>query len=129
MHYGPDYIIPTPFDPRLMFRLPVAVAKAAMESGVATENIKDWDEYRCELGRRVGINEKMIKWYTVYLLDGNPKSYFFHVIITNIIEPLWLKEALGKAKKLSQIKYCPSKEALEKFDQINSMKNFCKEYY
>ena len=61
MHYGPDYIIPTPFDPRLMFRLPVAVAKAAMESGVATENIKDWDEYRCELGRRVGINEKMIK--------------------------------------------------------------------
>ena len=61
MHFGPDYIIPTPFDPRLMFRLPVAVAKAAMESGVATEQIKDWDQYRRELGKRVGINEKSIK--------------------------------------------------------------------
>ena len=51
------------------------------------------------------------------------------VIITNIIKPFWLKKALLKAKKISEIKYCPSNEALEKFDQVNSMKNFCKTYY
>ena len=34
--FGPNYIIPTPFDPRLIFELPVTVAKAAMESGIAT---------------------------------------------------------------------------------------------
>ena len=43
--FGPDYIVPTPFDPRLLFRIPKAVAKAAMESGVATKTITDWDEY------------------------------------------------------------------------------------
>ena len=34
--FGPNYIIPTPFDPRLIFELPVAIAKAAMDSGIAT---------------------------------------------------------------------------------------------
>lgn len=43
--FGRDYIIPTPFDTRLLFRIPKAVAKAAMESGVATKQITDWNEY------------------------------------------------------------------------------------
>ena len=43
--FGKDYIVPTPFDPRLLFRIPKAVAIAAMESGVATKQITDWEEY------------------------------------------------------------------------------------
>lgn len=43
--FGPDYIIPRPFDPRLIVRIAPAVAKAAMESGVATRPIQDWDAY------------------------------------------------------------------------------------
>jgi len=43
MSFGKDYIIPTPFDPRLIFVVSKAVAKAAMESGVATKNIENWD--------------------------------------------------------------------------------------
>ena len=43
--FGRDYVIPTPFDPRLIEILPCAVAKAAMESGAATHMIKDFDEY------------------------------------------------------------------------------------
>ena len=39
LHFGPDYLIPTPFDPRLILRIAPAVAKAAMESGVATRPI------------------------------------------------------------------------------------------
>jgi malate dehydrogenase (oxaloacetate-decarboxylating)(NADP+) len=51
--YGPDYIIPVPFDPRLIFAIPSAVAKAAMDSGVARKPIEDMDAYREQLmGRR-----------------------------------------------------------------------------
>ncbi|MDP1974934.1 MAG: phosphate acyltransferase, partial [Alphaproteobacteria bacterium] len=44
--FGPDYLIPKPFDPRLILEIPIAVAKAAMESGVATRPIKDFEIYR-----------------------------------------------------------------------------------
>lgn len=49
MEFGPDYMIPKPFDPRLGVELPTAVAKAAMESGVAMRPIKDFDAYREKL--------------------------------------------------------------------------------
>ena len=51
--FGPDYIIPAPFDPRLMEIVPVAVAKAAMDSGVATKPILDLDAYREKLKARL----------------------------------------------------------------------------
>lgn len=49
LEFGPDYMIPKPFDPRLMVELPIAVAKVAMETGVATRPIRDWDSYRAKL--------------------------------------------------------------------------------
>lgn len=49
MEFGPDYMIPKPFDPRLGVELPIAVAKAAMDSGVAMRPIKNWDAYREKL--------------------------------------------------------------------------------
>jgi malate dehydrogenase (oxaloacetate-decarboxylating)(NADP+) len=51
--YGHDYIIPAPFDPRLMEVVPMAVAKAAMETGVATKPILDMEEYRIQLKSRL----------------------------------------------------------------------------
>ena len=53
LRYGPDYIIPVPFDPRLIWALPTAVAKAAMESGVARRPILDMDGYKAELSARL----------------------------------------------------------------------------
>jgi malate dehydrogenase (oxaloacetate-decarboxylating)(NADP+) len=53
MIFGPDYILPTPFDPRLVVEVSSAVAKAAMESGVATRPREDLDAYRDELTRFV----------------------------------------------------------------------------
>ncbi|HEY6259452.1 MAG TPA: NADP-dependent malic enzyme [Xanthobacteraceae bacterium] len=50
--YGPDYIIPVPFDPRLIATVPPAVAKAAMETGVARKPIPDMDAYRAQLTSR-----------------------------------------------------------------------------
>ena len=52
MEYGPEYIIPSPFDPRLMTTVPVAVAKAAMETGVARKPILDIIGYKQELAAR-----------------------------------------------------------------------------
>ncbi|MBS9781400.1 MAG: NADP-dependent malic enzyme [Gammaproteobacteria bacterium] len=49
LQFGPDYIIPTPFDPRLIAVIPTAVAKAAMETGVATQPIADFAKYQQDL--------------------------------------------------------------------------------
>ncbi len=49
--FGPDYLIPRPFDPRLLVMLAPAVAQAAMESGVATRPIADMEAYREKLGQ------------------------------------------------------------------------------
>jgi malate dehydrogenase (oxaloacetate-decarboxylating)(NADP+) len=51
--FGPDYLIPRPFDPRLIIEIAPAVAKAAMESGVATRPIADFDAYRQQLSQFV----------------------------------------------------------------------------
>lgn len=59
--FGKDYIIPKPFDPRLITEVPPAVAKAAMDSGVAREPIEDWDRYIETLDSRIGNNTKLIR--------------------------------------------------------------------
>lgn len=59
--FGKEYIIPKPFDPRLIAKIPPAVAKAAMDSGVATEPIEDWARYEDELLHRLGADNKIIR--------------------------------------------------------------------
>jgi malate dehydrogenase (oxaloacetate-decarboxylating)(NADP+) len=52
MSFGKEYIIPAPFDPRLIHVVSKAVAKAAMDSGVAKRPIKDWEKYEQDLKSR-----------------------------------------------------------------------------
>lgn len=59
--FGPNYIIPKPLDPRLISTISPAVAKAAMESGVAKKMITDWDAYEIELNKRLGIDNQLIR--------------------------------------------------------------------
>ena len=61
LNFGRDYIIPKPFDPRLITRVPPAVAKAAMESGVATMPIGDWTQYVDVLNERMGSDNKIVR--------------------------------------------------------------------
>jgi malate dehydrogenase (oxaloacetate-decarboxylating)(NADP+) len=65
--YGPDYIIPVPFDPRLISRVSSAVAEAAIKSGVARHQIEDFDNYRYELSARL-----------------DPSATLFHQITTSV---------------------------------------------
>ena len=59
--FGRDLIIPKPLDPRLITRVSMAVAKAAMSSGVAKHPIADWNSYSRELNRRMGHDNKLIR--------------------------------------------------------------------
>ena len=59
--FGPEYIIPRPFDPRLLVKVAPAVARAAMESGVATRPISDWDAYHAQLNNIVWHSGMMMR--------------------------------------------------------------------
>ena len=61
LSFGKEYIIPKPFDPRLITTVPPAVAKAAMDSGVATHPIEDWERYEETLAQRLGNSQKMVR--------------------------------------------------------------------
>jgi len=62
--FGKDYIIPKPLDPRLISIVAPAVARAAMESGVAQAPIKNWNVYADELAKRLGLDNKLLKMVT-----------------------------------------------------------------
>lgn len=64
LNFGKDYIIPKPFDPRLITHVAPAVAKAAMNSGVALNPITDWNKYEEELLERLGSDNKMVRLLT-----------------------------------------------------------------
>ncbi len=59
LSFGPDYIIPKPVDPRLLAAVAPAVAKAAIESGVARKIITDWDAYKIEMNNRLGLDNQL----------------------------------------------------------------------
>ena len=61
MEFGREYIIPTPFDPRLLVNISSAVAQAAVESGVAKQSFKDWETYRALLQERVDKQNSLVK--------------------------------------------------------------------
>ena len=59
--FGPNYIIPKPLDPRLLATVAPAVAKAAMESGVAQHPITDWETYTTDLNNRLGLDNQVMR--------------------------------------------------------------------
>ena len=74
--FGKDYIIPKPFDPRLISTISPAVAKAAMESGVADIEITDWEKYASDLEERLGNDNKIVKLLT-NRAKTDPKTIVF----------------------------------------------------
>jgi len=76
LNFGSEYIIPKPFDPRLIAKVPPAVAKAAMESGVARTEITDWQKYEDELLERMGSDNKITR-LLMQRAKNNPKRVIF----------------------------------------------------
>jgi malate dehydrogenase (oxaloacetate-decarboxylating)(NADP+) len=111
LKFGRDYIIPKPMDPRLITEVSSAVARAAMESGVARQAITDWDGYTEELRSRIGINDKLLRNLT-NKAKSNPKRIVFAEADTYKIlraaqivreEKIATPILLGDVKKIRQI--------------------------
>jgi len=76
LQFGREYLIPKPLDPRLITVVSPAVAKAAMESGMATHPITDWGAYHHELQQRIGIDQKLMS-RIIDRAKKNPKRVVF----------------------------------------------------
>ncbi len=74
--FGPTYIIPKPFDPRLLSTVAPAVAKAAIESGVARIQIANWEGYEIELNKRLGLDNQLSR-ILINKARNNPKRIVF----------------------------------------------------
>jgi malate dehydrogenase (oxaloacetate-decarboxylating)(NADP+) len=74
--FGKEYIIPKPLDPRLISTVAPAVAKAAMESGVARKPVADWDQYKLELSQRLGLDNQLLHGIVIKAKQ-NPKKVVF----------------------------------------------------
>ncbi|HEX2935954.1 MAG TPA: NADP-dependent malic enzyme [Bacteroidales bacterium] len=74
--FGREYIIPKPLDPRLLITVASAVAKAAIESGVARKTITDWVAYADQLRHRMGLDNKLLRGLTE-MAKSNPKRVVF----------------------------------------------------
>ena len=74
--FGKDYIIPKPFDPRLITNVPPMVAKAAMDSGVAKQPIENWDQYEEDLHGRLYGDKKIVR-LLLNRAKANPKKIVF----------------------------------------------------
>ena len=74
--FGREYIIPKPFDPRVLWRVAPAVAKAAIESGVARTKIEDWHEYEEQLKERLGFSQEIVR-LMVHKAIKNPKRVVY----------------------------------------------------
>ncbi len=76
LEFGPNYIIPKPFDPRVLIREGIAVAKAAVDSGVAMAPISDWDAYRDRLESRLGRAQEIMR-RIIHKAQRDPKRIVF----------------------------------------------------
>ncbi len=76
LRFGKDYLIPKPLDPRLITTVAPAVARAAMETGVARKPIADWNEYILSLQKRMGLDNKLIRYITDRA-KNDPKRVIF----------------------------------------------------
>ena len=77
LKFGPDYIIPTPFDPRLIWYIPPFVAQAAMDTGVARKPIDDMDAYRARLARRLDPTAGFLQKVSGGVQSKTPKRIVF----------------------------------------------------
>ncbi len=74
--FGKDYIIPKPFDPRVLWHVAPAVAKAAIETGVARIQIEDWDAYEEQLKERLGLSKEIVR-VAIHKAQKNPRRVVY----------------------------------------------------
>lgn len=121
LQFGREYIIPKPFDARLITEIPPAVAKAAMDSGVALKPITDWDAYREELADRLGTGNKLMRMLMNRAKSDPKKVIFVEADQLNVLKAAQLAHEEGLAIPI----LLGNKEAIiELMKEINLEANF-----
>jgi malate dehydrogenase (oxaloacetate-decarboxylating)(NADP+) len=125
--FGKTYIIPKPVDPRLLTTVAPAVAKAAMETGVAKYDIKDWDAYELQLSKRLGQDNTLTK-VIMTKAKKNPKRVVFadaenlsvlKAVQQVLEEKIAFPILLGNKEKIKQILELNSIELPESVEVID----------
>ncbi len=98
--FGRDYFIPKPLDPRLITTVAPAVAKAAIESGVAREKIVNWEAYEEELSKRLGHDNKLIKVITSKAKQNPQRVVFAEADTYKILKSAQIVRDEGIAKPI-----------------------------
>jgi len=100
IRFGKDYIIPKPVDPRLLSIVAPAVAKAAIESGVARKEIKNWDKYKEELNKRLGLENRLIRTITGKAKQNKKRLVFAEAHNSKIIKAAQIVKDEGYAEPI-----------------------------
>ena len=109
--FGREYIIPKPLDPRLLITVAPAVAKAAIESGVARKTDMDWNAYNDELRQRMGLDNKLIRGLNEKAKENPKRVVFADANHPNILkaasvaraEGICIPVLLGNEEKIGKI--------------------------
>ncbi len=109
--FGTEQIIPKPLDSRLITTVSPAVARAAMESGVAQQPIDDWEAYESELRRRLGLDNKLLNVLTEKAIKNPKKVVFAEADNYKVLKAAYLAEEegyaqpilLGRKKKIAEL--------------------------
>lgn len=143
LSFGPTYLIPKPMDPRLITTISPAVAKAAMDSGVARKEIKDWDEYNVQLEERIGIDHRLISRFITRARRAPKKVIFAEADNLNILFaaqrtldagigfPILMGaksrvEPLIEENELDGLKDC---EIIDPYEHPDKVEEFAKHYF
>jgi malate dehydrogenase (oxaloacetate-decarboxylating)(NADP+) len=118
MAFGRDYIIPKPLDPRLIYTVAPAVARAAIASGVAQKPITNWDEYEKELKKRLGLDNKLIRVITNKAKQNPQRVVFADADTYKILKTAQIVHDEGIAKPI----LLGNRKKIEKLIQEHSLR-------
>ena len=135
-------LIPKPMDPRLITTISPAVAKAAMDSGVARHHIKDWDRYNVELEERIGIDQRLISRFITRARKAPKRIIFAEATNINILKaaqmaldagigsPILMgkKDVIQNAIKENELDPLLECEIIDPNEHPDKVEEFAKEY-
>jgi len=139
--YGTEYVIPKPFDPRVLWKVAPAVAKAAINSGVARIKITDWDKYEEDLQERLGYSQEIIR-LIINKAQKNPKRIVYPegeeekiiraanaVAIENIAKPILVGDENIIRGKIKEFGFDVSLFKIINLNTCEKCKKYANEFY
>ncbi len=139
--FGREYIIPKPFDPRVLWHVAPAVAKAAINTGVARQPIENWQEYEEKLKERLGLSKEVIRTM-IHKARKNPKKVVFpegeeekiiraaHVAFAeNIAQPILLGNEKIIMEMISDLGYDEKEFTIIDPEVSDKKKEYAKNFY